>query len=267
MASMTQEMMIAYLSTNYRVGVGSDSFVLKIGIPSPEIMNRLRPGQSPSGVFITAFNPLSDHASDDDNACAQFNLLTELQGTTAIVTEGFGEDPLGRWPGEESYFVAGLDAVDAAYLALRFRQHAFVWIDAEAIPILVCMKQEVDDKVLSESIEEFSSDFTVVSNKFRNIDSLGRPHHPRQFPNRSQDSIDLHTLQSIDELRSKSSIDFLSWLYVRHNRFSKEAAARYPEYAERFSDELAIIRRSFRRLVRDHIANIPADRMKGDQWE
>ncbi len=267
MADFNEEMMIAYLSTHYKVGVGRDAFVLKIGIPSPEIMSRLRPGQSPSGAFITACNPLSDQVSDEDNAAAQSALLAELQWTCPKVAEGMGEDAAGQWPGEPSYFAEGLDAVDAAYLALRFRQHAFVWIDAEVIPILVCMKQKVDEIVLSESIEDFFTDFTVVATKFRNIDSMGRPHHPRQFPNRSQDSIDLHTLQSIDDLRSKSSIDFLSWLYGRHKRYSKEAAARYPEYAERFSDELAIIRRSFRRLVRDHVANIPADRMKGDHWE
>ena len=267
MVSLNQEMMIAYRSTNFKVGVGLDAFVLKVGIPSQEIIGRLRPGGSPSGVFITAFNPLSDPVSDEDNAAAQSALFAELQRTSAKVTAGVGEDPAGRWPGEPSYFVEGLAAVDAAYLSLRFRQHAFVWIDADAVPILVCTNQQVDRTAFYDAIETYAADVGLVATNVPKRDSFGQSDQSMLFPSPSHDSIYQHTLQGIEAMRSKSSIDFLSWLYERHIVLSEAGAKWCPEDVDRRPAELKILKKTFRRLVRHHVTNLPADKMTGSQWE
>ncbi len=88
-------------------------------------------------VFLTAWNPQSVPQCAPRNAVAQARLDQRLAALALTVWPGWGRDPEGKWPSEQSLFVAGLDRNTAAGLAREFAQQAFVHAAADAIPRLV----------------------------------------------------------------------------------------------------------------------------------
>jgi hypothetical protein len=53
---------------------------------------------------------------------------------------GKGVDPAGEWPGEPSLLILSINLEAADVLGRAFRQNAFVWASADAIPQLVLLR-------------------------------------------------------------------------------------------------------------------------------
>ncbi len=129
----------AYLDTHYRVGVGPDTFVLRVGQHSPALALRYAVIGSDCAVFITAFNPLGQKQDDAANEAAHERLREQLGGPSNRVIEGVGADPTDNWK-EKSYLAFGIDAEAARELGRRFKQDAVVWIGKDAIPQLLLLR-------------------------------------------------------------------------------------------------------------------------------
>ncbi len=130
----------AYLDTHYRVGIGLDAFVLRIGEHSPELALRYSAIGSDCALFITAFNPLGQEQGDAANEVAHVRLGELLREASDHVIEGEGADPAGKWPAERSYLAFGIDADAARELGRHFKQDAVVWIGKDAIPQLLLLR-------------------------------------------------------------------------------------------------------------------------------
>ena len=127
----------AYRRTHYEVQTPAGPMLLRIDEPCP----RLRTVHAELGVsesvFLTASNPQSVPQCPPRNAVAQARLDQRLAALELTIWPGWGRDPEGKWPAEQSLFVAGLDRDTAAGLAREFDQHAFVHAAADAVPRLV----------------------------------------------------------------------------------------------------------------------------------
>ncbi|HEX9472661.1 MAG TPA: DUF3293 domain-containing protein [Steroidobacteraceae bacterium] len=127
----------AYRRTHYEVQTPAGPMLLRIDEHCPQLqLVHAGLGVSES-AFLTAWNPHSVPQCAPRNAVAQARLDQRLAALGLTIWPGWGRDPEGSWPAEQSYFVAGLDRDTAAGLAREFGQHAFVHAAADAIPRLV----------------------------------------------------------------------------------------------------------------------------------
>ena len=139
-SEISEDKIAAYQATHYRVGSGLGGFVLCIGRHSLDLQRLyLSAGQS-CGVFITAFNPLGEAQSDEENEAAHAQLGKYLRKNAPLVIEGSGADPAVRWPAEKSYFALGVDEEAAGRLGKRCRQDAVVWVGEDAVPRLMLLR-------------------------------------------------------------------------------------------------------------------------------
>jgi hypothetical protein len=130
----------AYLATDYRVGSGSEAFVLRIGQRSSDLARHYDETALQGALFITAFNPLGLRQDDDANAAAHELLETRLRNMSSVVIEGSGSDPDGDWPPEGSFLVLGIGAEEARRLGRQFQQDAVVWAGDDATPELLLLR-------------------------------------------------------------------------------------------------------------------------------
>lgn len=114
----------AYRNARYRVDDGGAVFDMRVGRPCEPLRALMTRRGVREAAFLTACNPGSAPRSDADNRAAQVRLRAAL-------------DPEGIWPPEPSLLVLGIERERAAALARRFRQNAFVWLPADAVPVLV----------------------------------------------------------------------------------------------------------------------------------
>ena len=131
------DLIAAYHATNYRVDEPGKPFVLSIDTPSSTLSDLHRRYGVSTSAFITAWNPFSQPRSDAENALADALLVAAVAEADFVAVPGFGEDPSGKWPGERSLLVLGIDKSAAVDLARGFKQHAFLFAEADAIPRLV----------------------------------------------------------------------------------------------------------------------------------
>jgi hypothetical protein len=118
----TDNLLQAYLTTHYHIrGIAHP---LLIGHPSPEADALCTAEGATSWAFITAWNPMSQELPDADNAARNEQLRRDLAAYT--VHTGRGQDPVGLWPAEESFFVIGIPRATAVRLAHTYRQRAIV---------------------------------------------------------------------------------------------------------------------------------------------
>ncbi|RNF33991.1 DUF3293 domain-containing protein [Paracoccus methylarcula] len=136
---LSTDLLAAYLNTEFRV-MEPRQFTLRIGIPSSEVKAvYLALGYS-SAAFLTAWNPLSQKATDQQNEAAQAALIDKLVRNKYLVWTGIGVDPTGDWPGEESVFVPGIDLDTAKSFGSEFSQNAIVWMDVDGVPQLILLQ-------------------------------------------------------------------------------------------------------------------------------
>ena len=93
-----------------------------------------------SAAFITAWNPYSVSLSDKENQSRNEQLEYELNLRSLKFLDGFGQDPLGQWSGEDSFLVLGIELEASKKLGIKFEQNAIVWSDKDAIPQLILLR-------------------------------------------------------------------------------------------------------------------------------
>jgi len=129
----------AYRTASYRV-TGPDGFVLQVDQAS----DALRLAQARHGVacsaFITACNPHGRRLDEGENASRQATLARMLAEKGLGVLPAIGEDPTGRWPGEASFLVLGLEREAARRLGAELDQNALLWSGADAVPRLELLR-------------------------------------------------------------------------------------------------------------------------------
>lgn len=77
----------AYQQTNYYFG----DTLLNVNEPSSEAASLLRPFAPAGGLFITAWNPLGEELTPEENQKANQNLKEKLLKQDLNVTDGYGE--------------------------------------------------------------------------------------------------------------------------------------------------------------------------------
>jgi Protein of unknown function (DUF3293) len=140
---ITAELRRAYLETDYRVGQGGQSFVLRIGEASPRLARLLAERGMASAVGITAHNPRSRILGREVNEAAHQRLLQKLDVELGRATlEGMNEGRGGLWPPEKSLLVPGMSLLEGLALAREFDQNAIVYADGDAVPRLAFCRRD-----------------------------------------------------------------------------------------------------------------------------
>jgi hypothetical protein len=134
------ELLEAYKATHYTVGT---DMILRINEPCPPLDELLHSYGADAAAYLTAWNPWSEMRSPEANAEANRRLREDLDSIPNVVTVllGKGVDPLGDWPGEESYLAIGLNLSSATDLAERYGQNAFVHYRSGGVAQLVLTRE------------------------------------------------------------------------------------------------------------------------------
>lgn len=117
----------AFLETLYTVKKSDmipEVVVIRIGNHASEL-EAIMPHLN-SWAFITAFNPLPEILSHEENLQRNKNLMTFLIGGNFRLHPGVGISGDGRWQ-EESFLIENIDREEAKSIAKQFGQLAFVW--------------------------------------------------------------------------------------------------------------------------------------------
>jgi len=119
----------AYRTTAYRVrlpGVARD-LVLRPGARNRKLDLWLRVAGVDRWGLITAHNPGSRRLGAAQNRRRQQALREELAAAGYRTCAGENRAAAGDWPVEPTFFVPALAHADAARLARRYGQNAFLW--------------------------------------------------------------------------------------------------------------------------------------------
>lgn len=130
----------SYRCAAYQVSSGSDIFIFRIDQYSEQLLQLLAASDPSCAVFITAFNPLGQRKTYEQNAVFNAQLHGQLSQYSLQIINGSGSDPSGRWPTEESFLAFGINLKTAMALGKQFDQNAIVWIDSDAIPRLILLR-------------------------------------------------------------------------------------------------------------------------------
>lgn len=138
-SDLPKELIRAYKETDYEI-YANPSITLRIDERNSELLKLYKLSSIDCGCFITAYNPYSQKVSSKNNIDAQKSLAETLKAQNVTFMKAEGKDQSGNWDGEPSYFVLGIEYTFACQLAERFRQNAFIWCGADAIPKLILMR-------------------------------------------------------------------------------------------------------------------------------
>jgi hypothetical protein len=135
---ISQELISAYLATDYRVHSDSGQFVLRIGRRSIDLADMFERTGLMSAAFITAENPFS--VSDEENYASHARLCEDLAHLSLKFYEGEGQGDDKTWPAEKSVLILGIERYDAGSMGTKYGQNAIVWIGVEAVPELILLR-------------------------------------------------------------------------------------------------------------------------------
>lgn len=135
---LSDSLLKAYRETHYHV-YAEPPFYMVPGSPSPELFELHRENNIESSAFLTAWNPFSEQASDIENTERNKALHQMISESGLDCIPGLGEHPAGRWQGEESILVLGIDYDTACAIGRRFNQDALLFAGIEAIAELVVL--------------------------------------------------------------------------------------------------------------------------------
>lgn len=136
-SGITDSLRNAYSATEFVVVDVHAPFVLRIGQASEPLDQLYAQFGVDCAAFITAYNPYSEAATDEQNEAKQSELLQDLSDMGLACINGRGEDPGGEWPSETSVLVLGISKADAELIGMKYRQNAIVWMGADCVPKLV----------------------------------------------------------------------------------------------------------------------------------
>ena len=116
----------AYQNTHYTTAIG---ITLLVDLSNPALDELLTNRGANCAAYITAWNPLSEELSLEQNRVGNNQLLSDLKDTIEPdnVITGIGKDPTGVWAGEESFLVIGISEDRIHELALKYGQNAYVY--------------------------------------------------------------------------------------------------------------------------------------------
>lgn len=140
---VSDQLIAAYRSANYRVESSCETFVLRIDQYSEPLARLFAASDHHCAAFVTACNPLGTVQTFEANRAASARLagrLGQLARGEGGVFAGAGCDLTGTWPEEKSFLVLGLDLDAARALGREFSQNAIVWAGNDAIPRLVLLR-------------------------------------------------------------------------------------------------------------------------------
>ena len=139
-SQLSDELVAAYRTTHYQVEAHPD-FTLMIGKLSPELQRLHKKHGVIHSAYITAYNPLSQPVSPENNARLHQELISAVQSLNLRYYEGDGQgQPVGKWDSERSLLILGLNLSDAQKLGEKFAQNALVWNDADCVPQLILLR-------------------------------------------------------------------------------------------------------------------------------
>jgi hypothetical protein len=134
---LPEELIEAYLKTEYRAVVDGAAIALRVGAQSSGILSLFEQSKTDCAAFITAENPYSEPQTPAANAERQQQLGSDLSamGITYFPGEGQGEDP--AWTPEASFLALGIDREAASDLGRKYGQNAIVWVGSDGVPELL----------------------------------------------------------------------------------------------------------------------------------
>ena len=138
-SKLAPNLISAYQVTNFQVRTEPE-FTLNVDLESEELKRLFKQNRVDSAAFITAWNPYGELLSNEDNQARNNLLLNELNLRSLKLINGFGQDPLGQWAGEDSFLVLGISLEASKKLGAQFEQNAIVWCDKDAIPKLILLR-------------------------------------------------------------------------------------------------------------------------------
>ncbi len=129
----------AYSNANYRV-FAKPPFTLKINQPSKSLKKLFDKQKENTAAFISPCNPFGILSSHAENLVMESILINLLKRKSKIYFKGVGEDPLKKWPEEQSVFIVNISQDDAITIGRQFKQNAIVWIGPDARPKLIPLR-------------------------------------------------------------------------------------------------------------------------------
>lgn len=112
-----------YTAASYQIPeIGA---VIQIGEMNPALDDWMVQNGISQFAFITAFNPMSEESSEEENKLANEALRSEIEYFPHV--SGFGTDISGQWQPEESFLIGGIPLSQASVLAHKYRQRAFIY--------------------------------------------------------------------------------------------------------------------------------------------
>ena len=138
-SQLDQALLSAYEITNFHVKA-DPAFILNVSKSSEELKLLFKKNRVASATFISAWNPYSKSLSSKENQVRNEQLKNELTLRSFKLIDGFGQDPLGQWDGEDSFLVLGISLESSKKLGVQYEQNAIIWSDKDAIPKLILLK-------------------------------------------------------------------------------------------------------------------------------
>jgi hypothetical protein len=117
-----------YRQARYVVKDGDVRFTIRLGQANGELDEFLDVRNAASWAFLTAYNPFSQPASDEQNEVRQTELIDVIGEMGFEFLSGYGTGD--GWEPEASLFVLGIPRETAVSLATKFEQHAILFGDA-----------------------------------------------------------------------------------------------------------------------------------------
>ena len=138
-SQLDQALLSAYEITNFHVKA-DPAFILNVSKSSEELKLLFKRNRVASAAIITAWNPYSKSLSSEENQLRNEQLKNELTLRSFKVIDGFGQDPLLQWVGEDSFLVLGISLESSKKLGVQYEQNAIIWSDKDAIPKLILLR-------------------------------------------------------------------------------------------------------------------------------
>jgi len=116
----------AYRQTDFVVIHDGNEIAVHLGESSAALDCLLAEIDASSGIFITAWNPLSQEQSAEENAAAHARMAALFAERAVRVLPHIGRSRVSEWS-EDGFFALNLDPEEALTVAREFRQHAVVY--------------------------------------------------------------------------------------------------------------------------------------------
>jgi hypothetical protein len=140
MTAIPAELIDQYRRTEYHVDAPGAPFMIRVEQPSPDLAALLARENVSSAAFMTAYNPYSRKATDEENRAANARLRRELDEAEFEVLPARAVNPLGDWPVEHSFLIVGMERALAEEFGRRYQQNAIVFAAADSLPRLVLLR-------------------------------------------------------------------------------------------------------------------------------